>query len=620
MYVGDVGSEKTQKNYITGIDGLRAIAVLMVLAYHLRLPFAKGGLLGVTIFFVISGYLLTRSLLPEVENTGKIDFKTFAAKRVKRLIPAIFVMATIIIIVSAIFNRVLFTKGSEDYLSAILGYNNWWQIFNNVSYFENAGTPSPFTHTWSQAIEAQFFILFPIFLLLMNKFFDKKILIRVTIVLAIISMALMWLLFDPTKDPSRVYYGTDTRLFSLLFGALLAMVNPRLSSQKKDQYLRQGIGAAALIGLLVMTATIYGFSDFWYKGGLAIASILGVLVIYGVLDGKGVLSKVLSILPFRYISERSYGIYLWHYPLILLISGGRPMSWWQIAITLILTLVAVELSYRYVETPIRRDAIKKNIAIIRKNPRSSKGRERQMKVFKKVLIVTGSSLAVVLVMLLCMLFVPRKQALNTEKEMQAKAQKAQELAAEKLKEAQANKEDKAAEEEKVVKTDEEILAEIKLLLIGDSIALGATDQFYATFPQSISDAAVSRFATEVGGIYNHYAVDSGWNGDGVIFALGTNGTLGDSLPVLRQELGPDKPLFVITGRAPFVSWIDDNNQQIKDFVKATPNTYLVDWYALSEGHPEYFEPDETHPNVTGADAYIQGIKDAVLVVYREKKE
>ena len=163
-----------QKEYIYGIDGLRAIAVIMVFAYHLKLPFAKGGLLGVTVFFVISGFLITRILLQELDSTNTINLKNFWVKRIRRLLPAVLTMITVLIFISAIFNRVLFTKTCSDFLSVIFCYNNWWQIFNNVSYFENAGAPSPLTHCWSLAIEAQFYLLYPLLLMFLTKFKNKK--------------------------------------------------------------------------------------------------------------------------------------------------------------------------------------------------------------------------------------------------------------------------------------------------------------------------------------------------------------------------------------------------------------------------------------------------------------
>ncbi len=288
---------KSSSNYISGIDGLRAIAVLAVIAYHLQLPIAKGGLLGVTIFFVISGFLITRILITEIESTGTIDLKNFWIRRIRRLLPAILTMAVALIFVSAVFNRVIFTKACSDLLSAVFCYNNWWQIFNNVSYFENAGSPSPFTHCWSLAIEAQFYLIYPLILLILSRFKErKKIFLWVTIALAFVSAVLMWGMFNPSQDPSRVYYGTDTRVFSLLFGSLLAMITVYMNNIIPIiPVVREAIGAAALIGLFCMIVMINGYSSFLYRGGQILASVLAVAVIYALLNPKSILGKLLSL-------------------------------------------------------------------------------------------------------------------------------------------------------------------------------------------------------------------------------------------------------------------------------------------------------------------------------------
>ena len=222
-----------KRRYITGLDGIRAIAVIMVLAYHLKLALFKSGFLGVTVFFVLSGYLITGILISEVEEEGTIDLKNFWLRRIRRLVPAVMSMAVVIIFVSAVVNRIIFTKGCKDFLASVLGFNNWWQIFNKVSYFEAAGVPSPFTHCWSLAIETQFYLIYPLILLGIYKLVKSReegrakrglLFAGVTLLLALISVILMIVLFDPQQDASRVYYGTDTRAFSLLFGALLAIL------------------------------------------------------------------------------------------------------------------------------------------------------------------------------------------------------------------------------------------------------------------------------------------------------------------------------------------------------------------------------------------------------------
>ena len=610
---------RKQQRYINGIDGLRAIAVLAVLAYHLQLPFAKGGLIGVTVFFVISGFLITRILLTESDTTGTIDLKNFWIRRIRRLLPAILTMLAALIFASAVFNRVLFTKACSDLLSAIFCYNNWWQIFNDVSYFQNAGAPSPLTHCWSLAIEAQFYLVYPLILMLLARFKDRhRIFLGVSAVLAIISAGLMWILFDPARDPSRVYYGTDTRVFSLLFGSVLAILTrheeklPAVPSAVRD-----GIGLAALAGLLAMMGLIGGYSSFLYHGGHILASLLSVLVIFAVLDPESILGKILGLPPFKWIGDRSYSIYLWHYPIILLFSGGKKSAWWIILIEIALTLLFSALSYRFVETPVRRGIIGRSIAIVTSRPRSRRERRRAVLLLKRMIKITAVTGAAALAALLCILFVPRETALDNAEELEAQAEISDKLKQEKIDQI-TDSDPSGTEDEPSVpeQTDEEILSSLHLLLIGDSISLGATDQFYGAFPNSISDAAVSRFPWDSEEIYDTYINEHGWNGDGVIFALGANGLLNDSVTNLLERMGPDKKMILVTPHAPYTSWVDEVNEDMREYADTLDNVYLADWNKACEGHSEYFGNDETHLTQTGAEAYIECIKEAVLAAYK----
>lgn len=608
-------NDRSQGGYILGLDGLRAIAVLMVLAYHLKLSIAKGGIIGVTIFFVISGFLITRILVVELENTDTVNLKNFWMRRVRRLFPGILTMVTCFIFASALFDRVLFTKACHDLPSALLGYNNWWQIYNNVSYFENAGAPSPFTHFWSLAIEAQFYLVYPILFKCLSKQKNrKKVLGSITIAVAIFSLLLLGVLFNPSKDPSRCYYGTDTRVFSLLFGAALALgVEKSEKSEKKSRGILDLLGIISIVILIVMMSTIDGYSSFLYRGGQGIVSLLTVLVIYSLLNNGSILNKVLEFPILRWIGERSYGIYLWHYPVILLLSKGKKTSWWLMLIEVLLTFLCSALSYRYIETPIRYGAIKKNIAIIRKRVRTKEERKKQVVVLKRCLLICLGVFVIESGMILCIAFVPKEKALSHIDNLESQAEKA-----EKSKEEQVSaQKEKKEENVETVLSDEEILKNLNLLLMGDSIAMGATDEFYEVFPNSISDTAVSRYTTESFDLYDSYVNEKGWNGDGIIFALGTNGLLYNSLDTLREKIGPERPFFVITARAPYTSWEQSNNAEIYEFAKTTDYTYLIDWYKESEGHPEYFAEDETHLSSEGAQAYIDCIKKAVLEAFKK---
>ena len=551
---------KKEKKYIAGIDGLRAIAVLMVFAYHLKLPFANGGFLGVTVFLVLSGFLITRSLLPEIEKTNTINLKNFWIRRIRRLLPAILTMAMFFILISAVFNRVLFTKACSDLLSVIFGYNNWWQIFNNVSYFENAGVPSPFTHCWSLAVETQFYILYPLLLIFLARFKNEKnLFIRVTVALAIISAALMWILFDPPKDPSRVYYGTDTRAFSLLFGSALAILTQTDQWKKRiPAVLLDVIGAFYLIGLFYMMIKVEGHRRLLYRGGQVLVSLLTVLVIFAVLNEDSILGKILSPYPLKWVADRSYGIYLWHYPIILLFSNGKKSAWWIMLIEILLTTIISVLSYYYIEIPIRRGAIIRSIRIINSSPETQRQRRKRNRVVKKSIKAVCATAVLGLGVILCVAFVPRENTLNNIEELEKQAQNASAITDQKIQQLK-NEESEENSSKEYPKTDEEILESIDILLIGDSVALGATDEFYNVFPKSISDAAVSRYSDESFGIYTSY-VDNGWDGDGVIFALSTNGLLYDSLGTLREMIGPEMPFFIVTARAPYVTWEESNNK------------------------------------------------------------
>ena len=261
---------ENKTKYIKGLDGLRALAVVMVLAYHLKIPFAKSGLLGVTVFFVLSGFLITRILITEIEETHTIDLKNFWVRRIRRLIPAVLSMAVVIIFVSAVVNRVVFTKGCKDFVASVLGFNNWWQIFNKVSYFEAAGAPSPFTHCWSLAIETQFYLIYPILLLLLARVVRGrkkrgKVFAIVSVLLAVVSMILMAVLYNPNGDPSRVYYGTDTRAFALLIGALAAIqLEYRIIKVRLPRKIWALIGSISLVILTCMMIFISSYSSFLY--------------------------------------------------------------------------------------------------------------------------------------------------------------------------------------------------------------------------------------------------------------------------------------------------------------------------------------------------------------------
>lgn len=617
-----------KRRYITGLDGIRAIAVIMVLAYHLKLALFKSGFLGVTVFFVLSGYLITGILISEVEEEGTIDLKNFWLRRIRRLVPAVMSMAVVIIFVSAVVNRVIFTKGCKDFLASVLGFNNWWQIFNKVSYFEAAGVTSPFTHCWSLAIETQFYLIYPLILLGIYKLAKSRgegrakrglLFAGVTLLLALISVILMIVLFDPQQDASRVYYGTDTRAFSLLFGALLAILwEYRMVPRRLSASANMVLGSVSFAVLLVMTIAINGSSNFWYRGGQFVGTILTVLVIYTVSGRKTWLSRFLSNPVLKWIGDRSYSIYLWHYPIILLISKGIKASWWITLIEIVLSVVLAELSYRFIETPIRHGIIGKYLNILRSRPKSRQEKKRQVQVARRSLKVMAGTFVLTVSLILCMVFVPKKNALDTLQKRETKAKETGKMTEEQLAKQKAN----GSESDDTIctadLTDDEILEGLNLLLIGDSIAVDVTDDFYEMFPNSVSDTKIGRITSLGKQVLDSYIDEKKWEGEGVIFASLSNSPINGELEDIREKIGKDMPLFLTTVRIPHDTFEEESNSKIKKFVEENDHTYLIDWYAASEGHDEYFDADDTHLLPAGAKAYAKCIKEAVVAAYKKE--
>lgn len=617
-----------KRRYITELDGIRAIAVIMVLAYHLKLALFKSGFLGVTVFFVLSGYLITGILISEVEEEGTIDLKNFWLRRIRRLVPAVMSMAVVIIFVSAVVNKIIFTKGCKDFLASVLGFNNWWQIFNKVSYFEAAGVPSPFTHCWSLAIETQFYLIYPLILLGIYKLVKSRgegrakrglLFAGVTLLLALISVILMIVLFDPQQDASRVYYGTDTRAFSLLFGALLAILwEYRMVPRRLSASVNMVLGSVSFAVLLVMTIAINGSSNFWYRGGQFVGTILTVLVIYTVSGRKTWLSRFLSNPVLKWIGDRSYSIYLWHYPIILLISKGIKASWWITLIEIVLSVVLAELSYRFIETPIRHGIIGEYLNILRSRPKSRQEKKRQVQVARRSLKVIAGTFVLTVSLILCMIFVPKKNALDTLQKRESKAKETGKMTEEQLAKQKAN----GSESEDTIcttdLTDDEILEGLNLLLIGDSIAVDVTDDFYEMFPNSVSDTKIGRITSLGKQVLDSYIDEKKWEGEGVIFASLSNSPINGELEAIREKIGKDMPLFLTTVRIPHDTFEEESNSKIKKFVEENDHTYLIDWYAASEGHDEYFDADDTHLLSAGAKAYAKCIKEAVLDAYKKE--
>ncbi len=362
---------KRNQRYMPGLDGLRAIAVLAVILFHLGFDWAPGGLLGVGIFFTLSGYLITDILLSQLAARGKIKLGSFWLGRARRLLPALFVMLAIVAAWVTVFGPAQPDQFRKAVVSAVFYVNNWEQIFANVSYFARFAPEGPLNHLWSLSVEEQFYILWPFLLLLGTKVVRETPLpsgVRprlavVTVALAIVSSILMAVLYHPSLDPSRIYYGTDTRAAGLLFGAALAMVWPsrRLSRRITPQArnMLDGLGAFGLLVIAIMIWRTGEFSSFLYQGGFVVLSLATVSVLMPLAHPACRLGTILGVRPLRWVGARSYGIYLWQTPIIVL-TGPHSRAAESLlgkALQVLAIFVVASLSWRFIEEPIRHGAI-----------------------------------------------------------------------------------------------------------------------------------------------------------------------------------------------------------------------------------------------------------------------
>ncbi len=363
--------------YLAGLDGLRALAVIAVVLYHAGVDFVPAGFLGVEIFFVISGYLITSLLLSEHAATSAVSLRRFWMRRARRLLPALFLLVAAVLTYFAIFlpGEVAMVRG--DALAAVGYVSNWAFILRDTPYFEQVGRPSPLLHLWSLAIEEQFYVVWPPLFVGLMALRGRALLFAAIVAGIVGSTVLMAVLYEPFADVSRVYYGTDTRAAGLLFGAALAVVwragalpAPRgrvvawlFYASGLARLLRLSLdiaGLAALAGLAYIVVTFNSFQPALYLGGFALVSALTVIVIAAAVAPGGRLGRVLGVAPLRAVGLRSYSIYLWHWPIFIVTRPGIDVSLGEIellALRLALTLLLAEISYRFVEMPIRHGAL-----------------------------------------------------------------------------------------------------------------------------------------------------------------------------------------------------------------------------------------------------------------------
>lgn len=601
---------KTSNRYVRSLDGLRAIAVLGVIGYHMGLSWCSGGLLGVPIMFVLSGYLITGLLVLEYRRTERIDLRSFWVRRVRRLMPQAVTCVVVTAALCTLFNHVLLTKMRGDVVPSLLMYLNWSKIFSNESYFAAAGGPSPLTHYWTLAIEAQFYLVWPpILYLFLRKGARNRVIEGFVIVLAIASALLMAFLYTPDADPSRAYYGTDSRMFSLLMGCLLAFLWPFDEASERtvtgasvtERLAIELAGVASIAAMVFMMVKTKGYAAFTFRGGTLLCSALAMISIAALMPQGSLVSRVLSLRPLVWLGSRSYALYLWHYPIVQLMTNRNstsPTSPWWYLLEFALSLAAAELSYRFIEEPLRhRGAIPqalRNLVAMRsdgvakvavaashaKATGEAEGAEASSEApdvrptplellvtLARTHIPLIAAVSVTLVAVFGLAFAPAVNAVGGG----------------------------ASDKRVSAATLRKPLADgtYDVVLIGDSVALDAASNLNAAFPHGLVDCAIGRQASEALDVYDSYS-DQGVVGNIVIFSVGTNGTLTqDVLDSLVAAAGSDKSVYFINNRMPD-DFQDENNALLANLPNLYPNVKVIDWYSLSSGHDDWFWGDGTH--------------------------
>jgi peptidoglycan/LPS O-acetylase OafA/YrhL len=572
-----------------GVDGLRAVAVAAVIAYHLGAGWLPGGFLGVDVFFVISGFLITSLLLAEREAKGRIDLKRFWTRRALRLLPALFLMLIVVLAVMVIIHpgEVGRLRGA---VLASLGYvANWYFAFANVPYFEQFGRPSVLQHLWSLAVEEQFYIVWPPLLALSLLFVRLRYLLIAVVVAIAGSTFLAWVLWEPYADPSRIYYGTDTRAVGLLAGVLLALVWPaaRKASEASThaRAILDGAGVACLAAVALGLLTLGDLDERLYRGGLLAMAVATAGLIAVAAHPASRLGKAIGNPVMVWIGLRSYGIYLWHWPVVMLTRpdvdiplDGPPL----VLLRLALTVGAAALSYKYVETPIRRAGLKGSWEAI--------GRWRG-KMDKRVRVATESGIAAAFVALVLLVALLPRTAPNVPGLTGVAS---------------------AAQTAPIVDPDpptpqEEARAARRrpVLLVGDSVMLGASQALRrAIGKRGVIDARVARQFPEGADVVRtrlrRMSKDTM-----VVIHLGTNGYIKYSdIHELLKDISKHPRIVLVTVRVP-LEWQDSVNDLLRSEAKRFKNVRVADWYGASGGSG--LVVDGAHTTQTGMRVYARTI-------------
>ena len=604
------------KQYVTGIDGVRTLAVLGVIIYHLLPTTLPGGYLGVPLFLLISGYFVTLQLVRQMDQTGGIQLTKFYLKRLRRLYPVLIVMLTVTTAYITLFARDLLHNIKSTIATNLLWVYNWWEIGHGQSYFDRFNGESPFTHLWTLGVEAQFYFLWPLILFMLFLILRKRSKIKWTVfILAVASAVEMALLFDP-QNINRVYYGTDTRAFSLLLGSWLALCWPidRLNANLTAHAARilDGVGIGALLITLLGFFTLPGQSSWTYRGGMFFYSLIGMILIATVVHPGSHMNRWLTNPFFTWIGQRSYGIYVYQLPVMVFYErvveiGRHPVI--NALVECLLILAISEFSYRLVEQPLAHYQWRYLPASIRH------WIDFKMHDWHQWLKV--GPVVIICFIALCGLMLPskpaKKSAVQTriEKSRQATAAKNKQIA--KGKAAKVNVNSKSLQKKYGLTSNQlKAASELKVTAIGDSVMADASQDIQEIMPHAYVDAEVGRQGSTTPAVIKDLKA-KGQLQKNVILNLGTNGAM-DSQTIndILTAIGKDHQVYWITPHVPTRDWEQTVCDQIKQAAKQNTNVHVIDWNQAANGHAEWFAQDKVHMNEQGNAYFTRLIVKTIL--------
>lgn len=594
---------RTDQARFSGLDGLRAIAVLTVIAFHLTPGALPGGYLGVDLFFVISGFLITALLLREHEKTGRIRLFDFWRRRARRLLPALGVLLLACCSAALLIGGNVLVGLGRQVLGAATFGSNWLSIAGGHSYFTESN-PELFRNLWSLAVEEQFYLAWPLALLALILVPWRWVRIGVVAALAVGSAAAMALLYLPGGDATRVYYGTDTHAFGLAIGAVLAIASQTWSTRPLawPRWLRvvlPWLGLAAVGGLLALSALMPDDAPFAYQGGLVLVSLLTALAIIGSVMPESPLGRGLDLPSMRWVGERSYGLYLWHWPVFVLLAAALPdlppegaTGWALGAMAFAITVAAAALSYRFVEQPIRRNGFRATF------------RSWFSGWWEALPRLAGGLLAVSLVVTAGAATIGAIASDPGETDAQAMIEAGQAAIAPPPVPTTDSGPDVAPPAPAELPQGDQILA------IGDSVMLASAPELQRAFPGIAIDATVSRQLSAAPATVQAMK-DSGTLRPTVLLGLGTNGPIDvASLEQVRTILGPRHQLILVSVQAPR-GWTAGVNATLFVFAQQYRNVEIANWRDAIAGNLTLLARDRIHPGDAGGRIYAATVRDAL---------